>query len=281
MFAVSATLALTLVLAVKAQDFSAFPSACSTQCAAYVKNAVLCTEQFPPSGGTTSGAQACFCDALSTAALSTCASCLTSNNAASAATYVTGLTAECQDFTQKCTFECDFPTCNSADISCQCAPSYLQNIYNCASCNTNNNNAGTTQVTDYDSLVKSCEGQSLVASADAPKSTDGLPEPSTAAPYTAPALTGNGVENTASAAAVTKPAVPSTLSSGTVPTSTSAVVAGKATTPVAGASGATGAGSSTATASGVAITAKSGANNNVANMAFGGAAAFVLSWFAL
>jgi hypothetical protein len=34
-------------------------------------------------------------------------------------------------------------TCESTDVACQCDATYLENIYNCASCNTANGNSGT------------------------------------------------------------------------------------------------------------------------------------------
>lgn len=37
--------------------------------------------------------------------------------------------------------------------------SYLQNIFNCATCNTENNNPGTTTVTDFNALKDSCAAQ--------------------------------------------------------------------------------------------------------------------------
>ncbi len=37
---------------------------------------------------------------------------------------------------------------------------YLQNIYNCASCNTANGNTGVTLLSDYNALDTSCKAQS-------------------------------------------------------------------------------------------------------------------------
>lgn len=36
---------------------------------------------------------------------------------------------------------------------------YLENIYNCASCNTANGNTAATQISDFQSLQESCANQ--------------------------------------------------------------------------------------------------------------------------
>jgi len=273
MFAAAVVSVAILAAAVKAQDFSSFPSACATACSAFVENSVQCSTQYPATADVTSGAQACFCDALPASALGDCAACLQTNNAASAYTYVNTLPATCQDFTQKCTNQCDFPTCASSDINCQCSQTYLQNIYNCGSCNTANKNTGVTLLTDYTALLSSCEGQTLIASADAPKATDPALMP-TSAPYTAPALTGNGVY-VSSSSATAKGAVPSTLSK-------VVSAAGAGPTTAKGASTASGAaaaasGSTTPAASGALTPNAAGKQAALGMGAVSGIAAVVLS----
>ncbi|KAG8987807.1 Protein phosphatase 2C 2, partial [Tulasnella sp. 427] len=113
-----------------------------------------------------------------------------------------------------CVYQCDFTTCAVSDVACQCNKDYLQSIYNCASCNTNNKHGGT-QISDYQTLLRSCEAQGLANPNDAAKSTDPLPSP-TSMSYVAPSLTGNGVvapvktTTTTNAAVVSNSAVAST-----------------------------------------------------------------------
>lgn len=177
---------------VLAQDYTAFPAACSTACGNYVKNSWLCGKRYPAAANSTNAFQACFCDVIDSAQVSQCASCLNTNNASSAGTIVTKTTELCQNFAQGCVYQCDFTTCDSSDVACQCNKDYLQDIYNCASCNTNNKNTGKTQISDYQALLRSCQAQGLSNPNDAAKSTDSLPSP-TSMSYVAPSLTGNGV----------------------------------------------------------------------------------------
>lgn len=96
------------------------------------------------------------------------------------ASVLTSAQTACPAAISQCFFECDFPTCNSSDVACQCESSisakftllhsaltfpslgdgtYLQNIFSCASCNTANGNAGATQIADFQSLQESCVNQ--------------------------------------------------------------------------------------------------------------------------
>lgn len=124
----------------------------------------------------------CFCAAYPSDA-SGCASCLTDNDSAALASLLTSTETDCPTALNKCTFACAFDTCGSTDVACQCrsfseivsrlvnciieemlihaigSDSYLANIYNCASCNTANNNQGATGISDFESLKDSCANQ--------------------------------------------------------------------------------------------------------------------------
>lgn len=191
-FALFSAVLASLASGVVAQDYTTFPAACSTACGAYVKNSWLCGKQYPVAANLTNAFQACFCDAIGSANISQCVSCLNASGASSAGTIVTKTPELCKNLAQNCVYQCDFSTCDNSDVACQCNKDYLQNIYNCASCNTNNKNNGKTQISDYQTLLHSCQAQGLSNPNDAAKSTDPLPSP-TSTDYVAPSLAGDGV----------------------------------------------------------------------------------------
>ncbi|KAG8886209.1 hypothetical protein FRB97_006212 [Tulasnella sp. 331] len=180
---------------VVAQDYSGFVPACEMGCAAYVRTSSLCGQQYPPNNGNfpPSSLQACFCDDISQANVADCATCLSANKAPSVAQLVLNTTKYCKDFAQNCVYQCDFPTCDSLDIACQCNTTYLQNIYDCASCNSANNNPGKTELPDFDSLQQSCINQGIINVNQVIKSTKPYPSPTSVAGYVEPSLTGSGV----------------------------------------------------------------------------------------
>ncbi len=47
---------------------------------------------------------------------------------------------------------------------------YLQNIYACGACNTNNGNSGSTQLSDWQALDSSCQNQNYTGATQSPNS---------------------------------------------------------------------------------------------------------------
>ncbi|KAK8854898.1 hypothetical protein IAR55_003637 [Kwoniella newhampshirensis] len=186
LFFVTATvLGAAVVNGQSAPNWQYIPSACSSQCAQTIQSAYLCETSY----SSNTDVYGCFCNNYPSDA-SDCASCLNSNDAAALASLLTSTQTACPAARQQCFFECSFDTCPSSDIACQCAGTYLENIYNCASCNTANNNAGTTQITDFNNLQQSCAAQNYTG-ASSSFSTIPLPTIATAA-YNAPSLTATG-----------------------------------------------------------------------------------------
>ena len=80
---------------------------------------------------------ACFCSGIpATSELTSCAGCLDENTSDTLGSVLAALPQYCQGAAKSCAFECSFDTCASTDVDCQCGEDYLQNIFNCASCNT-------------------------------------------------------------------------------------------------------------------------------------------------
>jgi hypothetical protein len=145
---------------------SQLPAACATNCAALIEVGTLCsvshlsiTPHVPTKASVTqlvlipcfpqnqyqdvTALGACFCSDLPSASdLTSCSTCLTSSGAGDLGTSLTMLTSMCSTATKACAFQCDFPTCGATDIACQCGEDYLQNIFNCASCNSVSKMAG-------------------------------------------------------------------------------------------------------------------------------------------
>jgi hypothetical protein len=144
---------------------------------------------------------ACLCSSIPpTSALNTCTKCLDSNSAGSLSDSLAQLPQVCEKALDSCAFECDFPTCDAKDVDCQCGEEYLQNIFNCASCNSvsptlafkavngshmltrwfsslflrlldlpvvvmqKNGNTGATTLTNYNELKNSCVNQNYTVS---------------------------------------------------------------------------------------------------------------------
>ena len=80
------------------------------------------------SSGNSSASTACACRGLPGLSYSSCTSCLETNSP-TLAQGLQQLSTFCTDFIKQCKYECDFATCNSSDVACQCKESYLQNIY--------------------------------------------------------------------------------------------------------------------------------------------------------
>ncbi|WRT68268.1 uncharacterized protein IL334_005244 [Kwoniella shivajii] len=185
LFVAAAAIGAAVVNGQAAPNWQYIPSACADSCPSTIESAYLCETTYSSS----TEVYGCFCNNLPTD-IDGCASCLNSNDASALASLLTSTSTACPAAQQSCFFECSFDTCASTDISCQCDASYLANIYNCASCNTANNNAGTTQVTDFQSLQESCVNQNFTG-ADQTFTTSALPTIATDA-YTAPTLTATG-----------------------------------------------------------------------------------------
>lgn len=96
--------------------------------------------------------------------MSSCSTCLSANGQEELSGVLGAIPSACSSYQQTCQKECAFDTCISTDVACQCSETYLANIYQCASCNTRNNNVGATQVTDYESLANSCGNQNYTVS---------------------------------------------------------------------------------------------------------------------
>ncbi|WVR07416.1 hypothetical protein IAU60_004457 [Kwoniella sp. DSM 27419] len=185
LFAAAAAIGASVVSAQAAPNWEYIPAACSQQCASTIESAYTCETQFQ----STTDIYGCFCNNYPTD-VSGCADCMNSNNAGALASLLTSTQEACPAAQKQCFFQCSFDTCASSDIACQCEASYLQNIFNCASCNTANNNAGTTQVTDFQSLQESCKNQNYTG-ADQDFQTQAVASATTDG-YSAPSLTATG-----------------------------------------------------------------------------------------
>ncbi len=116
-----------------------FPVACSTSCGSTIKTISLCTTE----QSTSLSIAACFCVGLpSTTELTVCSSCLSSDSQSAMAMNLMAVGQACGNALQTCAFECSFDTCQSSDVKCQCSETYLQNILQCASCNSVSGNQG-------------------------------------------------------------------------------------------------------------------------------------------
>ena len=249
MFLVATAVLAALANAQSAPDWNLFPAACASQCAKTIESSYLCQNQY----GEGTAVYSCFCEAYPSDAAA-CATCLTSNDAAALGKLLTATQADCAAQQKDCNFACAFPTCESSDIACQCSETYLANIYNCASCNTANNNAGKTGLTDFQALNTSCANQNYTGPNQ--DFVTWVQSPTGQAGYTAPTLTATG--------------------GGDAATGTFAAATGAITAAVPGASGAgaSGAAAGGAGASGAAAAAgASGAAAGTSGAAAGGAAA--------
>lgn len=184
--AASALAGAALVAAQAAPNWIYIPQSCSTQCSKTVESAYLCQTQF---SGMTTNIYGCFCNNYPSDSQS-CVDCLNSNNAAALGALLKSTQTACPQAIKSCDFQCAFDTCASSDVACQCEASYLENIYNCASCNTANNNAGTTQISDFNALRESCANQNYTGASQS-FATSALPAIDTAG-YNAPQLTATG-----------------------------------------------------------------------------------------
>lgn len=241
-----------------------FPKACATDCSQTIEVAYLCQQQYT----VTTDTYACFCSSLPSD-ISTCASCLNSNDAAALASLITGDQSMCQSAQQSCFFECSFDTCpkNAANNDCVCASSYLQNIYNCGACNTKNGNTGMTQLSDWMSLDQSCIAQSY-AGANASFTSEPLASATGQGAYVAPTLTATGggeaatgdlTATGASTAAAGSNTAAASAASGTSSTSaTRSASSGVASSAASGASAASASASPSSGAMGLAAPALGG-----------------------
>ncbi|WVQ74754.1 hypothetical protein IAR50_004359 [Cryptococcus sp. DSM 104548] len=189
-FAATAAFA-ALANAQSAPNWQYIPSACADSCSKTVESAYLCETTYTSN----TDVYGCFCNNYPTDA-SDCSTCLTSNDAAALASLLTSTQTACPTAISQCSFECAFDTCDSSDIDCQCRADYLENIYNCASCNTANGNTAATQLSDFTSLQESCSNQNYTA-ADGSFTTKALPTINTDG-YAAPTLTATGGGSAAS-----------------------------------------------------------------------------------
>ncbi|KAK4684683.1 hypothetical protein P7C73_g5487, partial [Tremellales sp. Uapishka_1] len=175
-----------LLVSAQAPNYNDIPSACSSSCSDTIEVAYLCETEYSQS----TDIFGCFCQSLPTD-LSDCSTCVTSNNAASLGSLMSAASATCTTFEQQCMFECSFATCDSTDIACQCGDTYLENIFNCASCNTANGNTAATQLTDFQSLNASCYAQNYTGPLQ-DFATVAIASPTGQADYSAPTLTATG-----------------------------------------------------------------------------------------
>ncbi|KAJ9107525.1 hypothetical protein QFC21_000982 [Naganishia friedmannii] len=204
MFKLSFTIILALLTATATSvvsqsipQFASFPAACSSQCASVIQPSVLCYQQYTTGQDIVS----CFCNGLAAESdMSTCSTCLSSNGQEELSGVLGAIPSACSSYQQTCQKECAFNTCPSSDVACQCSQTYLANIYQCASCNTRNNNVGATQVTDYESLANSCGNQNYTVPAT---SSSALPSPTGQSSYTAPTLAASASSYSAGTATVT------------------------------------------------------------------------------
>ncbi|KAG8936300.1 hypothetical protein FRC02_003237 [Tulasnella sp. 418] len=197
-------------------DYSAFPEACASQCQQFVKNSALCAEQHPASSPAGSrDFSACFCSSIDSANVESCASCLDAYSTPEVAAMARNSTSTCEMMAQGCTYQCSFTLCDPQDVACQCTKEYLQNVYDCGSCGTNNNITGGTLLKDYQELAASCQAQKMAGPNDLAKSTRPVPSPTSETDFAQPTLTGAIV--TTGAIATSTPLPDSAASS--VPTS--------------------------------------------------------------
>ncbi|KAJ9106053.1 hypothetical protein QFC20_004114 [Naganishia adeliensis] len=187
----------TSVVAQSIPQVGSFPAACAQQCSSTIQSSVLCFQQYKTGQDIVS----CFCSGIpSESDVSTCSTCLTSNNGAEMAGVLSAIPSACGTYQKTCQKECGFDTCPSSDVGCQCSEAYLANIYQCASCNTRNNNTGATGVTDYEALAGSCGNQNYTVPAI---SSSALPSPTGQESYTAPTLAASASSYSAGASTVT------------------------------------------------------------------------------
>ncbi|KIR34868.1 hypothetical protein I352_03121 [Cryptococcus deuterogattii MMRL2647] len=184
-FVATVAISAAVVRAQAAPNWQYIPSSCASQCAQTIESAYLCETTY------TDGTEvyACFCNNFPSDA-SACATCLNSNDASAVASVLTSTQTACPSAISQCYFECDFPTCASTDVACQCDATYLENIYNCASCNTANGNTAATQISDFQSLQESCANQNYTGASQS-FTTKALPTIATNG-YTAPSLSASG-----------------------------------------------------------------------------------------
>ncbi|WVF72653.1 hypothetical protein IAT40_007471 [Kwoniella sp. CBS 6097] len=185
LFVAAAALGAAVVHGQAAPNWEYIPSACSSQCSSTIQSAYLCETNY----NSATEIYGCFCNNYPTD-VSGCSDCLNSNNAAALGSLLTSTQEACPTAIKSCFFECSFDTCGSTDVACQCDGTYLQNIYNCASCNTANGNTGATQVADFQALQDSCKNQNYTG-ADQDFQSQGLPSIQTDG-YNAPSLTATG-----------------------------------------------------------------------------------------
>jgi len=173
-------ISIVIASAVVAQiDTGDIPQACVSPCQNLLDLGNTCIVEYPDQGSSPRST-ACLCSGIASLKYSSCSSCLTSNSPALAQS-VAQLATFCTVFISGCQYECAFDTCASSNVQCQCAEPYLQNIYNCASCNSAHNNANSTLLADYNALHDSCTNQGHTA---APTGVDPFPSPSGTISYT-------------------------------------------------------------------------------------------------
>jgi len=164
-----------------------FPAACQSQCQSLLDLAQTCTTEYPTTGNPPPSS-ACVCTGLANLNYGSCTTCLNSNDQ-QVGQAVAGLSMYCTQLINGCVFQCGFTTCASSDVGCQCAESYLQDIYNCAACNTAHGNRNATQMSDYTALRDSCINQGYSAT---PSMTQGIPSPSRTVSYTGATIQASG-----------------------------------------------------------------------------------------
>ncbi|KAG7571239.1 hypothetical protein FFLO_00751 [Filobasidium floriforme] len=233
---VTALVSLTSVHAQAAvPDPTTVPAACATQCADIIETATLCTREYGSTNETSLAA--CLCSSIPpTSALNTCTKCLDSNSAGSLSDSLAQLPQVCEKALDSCAFECDFPTCDAKDVDCQCGEDYLQNIFNCASCNSKNGNTGATTLTNYNELKNSCVNQNYT---EIPSSTEPLPSPTGQDGYVAPTLSGASSTRVASStgrSSSTAPAASTSASARSSASNTASSVRSAAQSAAAGTS---------------------------------------------
>jgi hypothetical protein len=89
--------------------------------------AQTCTTEYPTTGNPPPSS-ACVCTGLANLNYGSCTTCLNSNDQ-QVGQAVAGLSMYCTQLINGCVFQCGFTTCASSDVGCQCAESYLQDIY--------------------------------------------------------------------------------------------------------------------------------------------------------
>jgi len=89
--------------------------------------AQTCTTEYPTSGNPPPSS-ACVCTGLANLNYGSCTTCLNSNDQ-QVGQIIAGLSTYCTQLINGCVFQCGFTTCASSDVGCQCAESYLQDIY--------------------------------------------------------------------------------------------------------------------------------------------------------